>query len=443
MKLWHRKRKANTFGKVIWFDAPETRRSLSGSKGDDTEGLPIPKGGAGQKAGLDIRSALENPEMIEKKLLEVSQMSPDQKRASLRMQVRITPEEKSEAKKELGENASDEEIREAIINERLERLENRFVDDEKKKSESDYITELATQHGYDPEEVKLLRIMAKEEADASRPDKIKEQIDNMYGSINMARTQIEQETGEKPGAYAIVDRLEDVMQKGEGGEKKGLLEIIELIMTEMLEAVGDYFNIGNVQDGQQNFTQRSTANPQSEIAQTEFTASHNVQDLEKQLNAETKAEVEKVTSKFPKQWHGSIYRSAVNSNGAFKSTQPLILHNVSKKTAAIYFPGESSPTYCRATSGYGRIGSKPGSGATPLGSFRIEKGHQGGKYNTRIYVHGLEAQNNNSHKRLIRIHEIRGSKTAGCTGLPPDIAEKLEHTLAATSGGRMETFQNT
>lgn len=444
MKLSCRNIPANRFGRVVYIENPETSR-VSSLSPTEKEEIPTLNDAIRNAAGAEIRAGIENPGQTEEELLELSEMTPEQKRASLKLRIPLSDQEKSETKAELeknGKEATEEMIREAAIEKRLGRLDNRFVDTNEEKSESEYITELAEKHGYDPEEVKLLRIMAKEEADGTQPENIKEQVHNLYGSMDMARDKIEKDTGEKPSATQIVDRVEEVMQKRDGG-KESFVEILELIMTEMLEAVGDYFNIGNVQDGQKNFTQRSTGNPQSEIAQTEFSASHNVQALEKQLNAETKAKVEKVTSKFPKQWHGPIYRSAVNSNGAFKSTQPLVLHNVSKKTAAIYFPGESSPTYCSATSGYGGTGSNPESGETPLGSFRIEKGHQGGKYNTRIYVHGLEASNSNSHERLIRIHESRGSKTAGCTGLPPDIAEKLEQSVASTDGGRMETFQST
>ncbi len=138
-----------------------------------------------------------------------------------------------------------------------------------------------------------------------------------------------------------------------------------------------------------------------------------------------------------------IERHAKN-NPNFSADQPFLAHDVGTKQAFVYFPpGEA--VVCWATHGYAGIWNVSGSGATSLGSKRLSEWWSDAKMESRTIVHGLESCNANDEQRLIRVHEWRrggNSKTEWCTGLPPEIAERLQQTVKTAGGGAQETFNS-
>lgn len=189
---------------------------------------------------------------------------------------------------------------------------------------------------------------------------------------------------------------------------------------------------------------------------------YGVNNLRTQLesNPQLLEQVTNAVKKFPEEWHGAIYRNATN-NPQFRADQPILLHNISTATAALWLPGQDQASLHPATHGYGGIGNKSGSGATSIGSYRLRDMPDGGKLKARMGMEGLEKKtnnyqspdvqdaygvdpasigNSNSDNRLERVHEIRGSRTAGCTGLPLATADRLDSALASSGGGMMERF---
>jgi len=194
---------------------------------------------------------------------------------------------------------------------------------------------------------------------------------------------------------------------------------------------------------------------------------YGVQSLTNQLREQDPqrlAQAEEIMAKFPapnlEDWHGAILRNALN-NDSFSANQPILLHNISTSTAALWIPGQAQATLHPATHGYGGVGNGSGSGSTPVGSFELYQMADGGKFTSRMGVRGLENKqnnyqasdvqdaygvdpaaigNSNSDARLIRIHQIRGRRTAGCTGLPEDIAARLDEAVTTYSGAAMERF---
>ena len=190
---------------------------------------------------------------------------------------------------------------------------------------------------------------------------------------------------------------------------------------------------------------------------------YNVETLRAQLSPRIREEADFIAEKFPPEWHGPLYRNALNAS-SFNRNQIIILTNLSLKKAAIYFPTEGRVLLSDNFIGSGGIGNKGGENGTPLGSFRIERGPSDNKFQYRLYVHGEESErkkfivrdptqvvdfdpslygNSGSHGRTIRIHEWEGnpeeSKTKGCFGFPGDIAQKLYFSIGK-NGGRMESF---
>lgn len=137
-----------------------------------------------------------------------------------------------------------------------------------------------------------------------------------------------------------------------------------------------------------------------------------------------------------------IERHAKN-NPNFRADQPFLLHDVGTKQAFVYFPpGEA--VVCWATHGYGGVWNVSKGGGTSLGSKTLSEWWSDSTMQSRTIVHGLEECNKNDEQRLIRVHESRwpGTKTAGCTGLDPEIAERLQQAVTAAWGGAQETFNS-
>jgi len=187
---------------------------------------------------------------------------------------------------------------------------------------------------------------------------------------------------------------------------------------------------------------------------------YNVEALRSQLSPALQEQADEAITKFPEEWHGAIYRNATN-NPQFKADQPILLHNISTSTAALWLPGQDQAALHPATHGYGGVGNVNGGGACSIGSFRLRDMPDGGKFQARMGMEGLERKvenyqsrdvqdafgvdpaaigNSNADNRLERVHEIRGSRTAGCTGLPLAIADQLDTALARSGGGMMERF---
>lgn len=185
---------------------------------------------------------------------------------------------------------------------------------------------------------------------------------------------------------------------------------------------------------------------------------YNILDLKEQIPESRKAVADEVAGRFPKDWQAAVYRNAVN-NPNFSDNQPILLHNISTASAALWLPGQSEPTFHPATHGYGGVGNVSESGSTPVGSFELYQMADGGKYTSRMGVRGLETTkadytgspeeawsadpaamgNKNSDARLIRVHQIRGARTAGCTGLPTAVAARLDAAMGSGTG-IMERF---
>jgi hypothetical protein len=195
---------------------------------------------------------------------------------------------------------------------------------------------------------------------------------------------------------------------------------------------------------------------------------YNVETLKAQLSPKIREEANFVAEKFPPEWHGPLYRNALNAmkkGKRFDRNQVLILSNLSLRKAAIYLPTQGNVLFSDNFIGLGGVGNESKKNGTPLGSFRIEKGPSDNKFQYRIYVHGEELErksfvigdpsqavnidpsecgNSGSHGRTIRIHEWEGDpqtcNTKGCFGFPGDIAEKLYLEVGKRAGGRMESF---
>ena len=138
-----------------------------------------------------------------------------------------------------------------------------------------------------------------------------------------------------------------------------------------------------------------------------------------------------------------LERHAKN-NPNFRADQPFLAHDVWTKQAFVFFPpGEA--VVCWATHGYGGVWNVSKGGGTSLGSKTLSKWWDDDVMSSRTVVHGLEECNKNDEQRLIRVHEWRrggNSKTAGCTGLPPEIAERLQQAVITAGGGAQETFNS-
>ncbi len=185
---------------------------------------------------------------------------------------------------------------------------------------------------------------------------------------------------------------------------------------------------------------------------------YNIKKLKEQIPPNRLAAAEEAAERFPADWQAAVYRNAGN-NPNFSAKQPILLHNISTSTAALWLPGQDEASLYPATHGYGGVGNISGSGSTPIGSFELYQMQDGGKYTSRMGVRGLESMkgdykgspeeawsadpaamgNENSDARLIRIHQIRGARTAGCTGLPTDVAARLDDAIG-NSIGLMERF---
>lgn len=158
----------------------------------------------------------------------------------------------------------------------------------------------------------------------------------------------------------------------------------------------------------------------------------------------------------PENWLGALYRNAKN-NPNFSQSHPVLLHNLSTATALIYVNRQIQTV--PATHGKG-VWNVNGSGSTPVGSFALY-GMSSGQYQARMWVKWLEPMkqnvsnesekgayntdpsamgNNNSDNRLIRVHESRGSRTLGCSGLPVETAKLISQAVKSAGGGIMERF---
>lgn len=139
----------------------------------------------------------------------------------------------------------------------------------------------------------------------------------------------------------------------------------------------------------------------------------------------------------------TILERHAKNNPNFTASQPFLAHDVGTKQAFVFFPpGEA--VVCWATHGYGGVWNVSGAGGTSLGSKTLSKWWEWNGMNSRTIVHGLEDCNKNDEQRLIRVHESRwaGTKTAGCTGLDPEIAERLQQAVISAGGGAQETFNS-
>lgn len=139
----------------------------------------------------------------------------------------------------------------------------------------------------------------------------------------------------------------------------------------------------------------------------------------------------------------AILERHAKNNPNFRADQPFLAHDVWTKQAFVFFPpGEA--VVCWATHGYAGVWNVSGGGGTSLGSKTLSKWWEWNGMNSRTIVHGLEECNKNDEQRLIRVHESRwpGTKTAGCTGLDPEIAERLQQAVITAGGGAQETFNS-
>lgn len=139
----------------------------------------------------------------------------------------------------------------------------------------------------------------------------------------------------------------------------------------------------------------------------------------------------------------NILERHAKNNPNFSANEPFLAHDVGTKQAFVFFPpGEA--LVCWATHGYGGVWNVSEGGGTSLGSKRLSKWWEWNGMDSRTIVHGLESCNKNDEQRLIRVHEWRwsGTKTAGCTGLPPEIAERLQQAVITAGGGAQETFNS-
>lgn len=139
----------------------------------------------------------------------------------------------------------------------------------------------------------------------------------------------------------------------------------------------------------------------------------------------------------------TILERHAKNNPNFRADQPFLVHDVGTKQGFVFFPpGEA--VVCWATHGYSGVWNISGGGGTSLGSKTLSKWWEWNGMNSRTIVHGLENCNKNDEQRLIRVHESRwpGTKTAGCTGLPPEIAERLQQAVITAGGGAQETFNS-
>ncbi len=173
--------------------------------------------------------------------------------------------------------------------------------------------------------------------------------------------------------------------------------------------------------------------------------------------SETKAkQVDQVAKAFKGPWQGAVYRNALKRKN-FSPNQPLLLHNIGTNTAALYINGKV--TYSKATHGRG-AGNIPNKKMTPLGSFDTAYMSDNAKYTGRLQVKGVETSKRNygtsasnaysidpasvgntrADGRLIRVHQIRYSKTAGCTGLPVPVVEAYQQAARSSGGAGMEVF---
>lgn len=185
-------------------------------------------------------------------------------------------------------------------------------------------------------------------------------------------------------------------------------------------------------------------------------------ELPQNLRVEADKLAEEITQWIESQWWNAenwiwaLYRNASN-NPNFSSNQPVLLHNLSTATAMVSINGRVQ--LCAATHGKW-VGNTADSWSTPVGSFQMY-GMSNGKYQARMWVKGLEEMkqnmanwseeeaynmdpsqmwNANSDNRLIRVHEARGSRTLGCSGLPTEIAKQLANATRDSRIGIMERF---
>jgi|GEM_PF-7127548 len=221
--------------------------------------------------------------------------------------------------------------------------------------------------------------------------------------------------------------------------------------------------------GPAEYATNGNRNYNGKVFKGDFELNTKFYDLNK-LKADLKAEspnrfqeAEKAAERFSdldKDWQAALFRNALN-NENFKASGPIVLHNISTATAAVWIPGEGANAFLvPATHGYGGVGNKGGGGASSLGSFQLYDMPDGGKFRARMGMRGLEPKkknfqtkpdkaygidpaavgNSNADARLERTHEIRGRRTAGCTGLPLDVANRVDNALESHRTGVLERF---
>jgi hypothetical protein len=139
----------------------------------------------------------------------------------------------------------------------------------------------------------------------------------------------------------------------------------------------------------------------------------------------------------------AILERHAKNNPNFRVDQPFLAHDVGTKQAFVFFP-PGEVVVCWATHGYGGVWNVNGGGGTSMWSKALSEWWDWNGMDSRTIVHGLENCNKNDEQRLIRVHESRwpDTKTAGCTGLDPEVAERLQQAVKTAGGGAQETFNS-